>query len=225
MLYINVTSIKKKKIHGCKTHFLFFPSWSAFGIWISLLWPGAVARPSAATARSPKHWTATNSPSSLSIKASDTSPFQENLLVSTLAILAFNYHNPVKHRFYFFPSPFTDEETEAQRNWINHRERYRMKTASTPWLLCFKANSLFTSSWWEELTHLKRPWCWERVRAGGEGDDRGWDGWMASLTQWTRVWVNSGSWWWTGRPGVLQFTGLQRVRHDLATELNWSLEK
>ena len=69
------------------------------------------------------------------------------------------------------------------------------------------------------LTHLKRPWCWERLRAGGEGDDRGWDGWMASLTQWTWVWVNSGSWWWTGRPGVLRFMGLQRVRHNWATEL------
>jgi len=52
-----------------------------------------------------------------------------------------------------------------------------------------------------------------------EGDDRGWDGWMASLTQWTWVWVNSRSWWWTGRPGMLQSMGLQRVRHDWATEL------
>ena len=60
----------------------------------------------------------------------------------------------------------------------------------------------------EELTHLKRPWCRERLKAGGEGDDREWDGWMASLTQWTWVWVNSGSWWWTGRPGVLQSLGL-----------------
>ena len=74
----------------------------------------------------------------------------------------------------------------------------------------------------EELTHWKRPWCWERLRAGGEGDGRGWDGWMASLTQWTWVWVNSGSWWWTGRPGVLQFMGLQRVGHDWVTELNWT---
>ena len=69
---------------------------------------------------------------------------------------------------------------------------------------------------------LKRPWCWERLKAGGEGDDRGWDGWMASLTQWTWVWVNSGSWWWTGRPGVLWFTGSQRVRHDWETEVNWN---
>ena len=68
---------------------------------------------------------------------------------------------------------------------------------------------------------LKRPWCWERLRAGGEGDDRGWDGWMVSLTWRTWVWVNSRSWWWTGRPGVLQFMGLQRVGHDWATELNW----
>ena len=58
--------------------------------------------------------------------------------------------------------------------------------------------------------------------AGGEGYDRGWDGWMASPTQWIWVWVNSGSWWWTGRPGVLQFMGLQRVGHDWATELNWT---
>ena len=78
------------------------------------------------------------------------------------------------------------------------------------------------ASWCEELTHLKRPWCWERLRAGGEGDDREWDGWMASPTQWTWVWVDSGSWWWTGRPGVLQFTGSQIVGYDLATELNWS---
>ena len=76
----------------------------------------------------------------------------------------------------------------------------------------------------EELTHLKRPWCWERLRAGGEGDDRGWDGWMASPTQWTWVWVDSGSWWWTGRPGVLQFMGLQRVGHDWATDLKWTLD-
>ena len=69
---------------------------------------------------------------------------------------------------------------------------------------------------------LKRPWCWERLRAGGEGDDRGWDGWMALPTQWTWVWVSSGSWWWTGRPGVLWSIGLERVGHNWATELNWT---
>ena len=72
------------------------------------------------------------------------------------------------------------------------------------------------------MTHLKRPWCWERLKAGGEGDNGGWDGWMASPTQWTWVWVNSGSWQWTGRPSVLQSMGLQIVRHDWVTELNWT---
>ena len=75
----------------------------------------------------------------------------------------------------------------------------------------------------KELIHWKRLWCWEGLGAGGKGDDRGWDGWMASLTRWTWVWVNSGSWWWTGRPGVLWFMGLQRVGHDWATELIWVL--
>ena len=65
------------------------------------------------------------------------------------------------------------------------------------------------ATWCEELTHLKRSWCWERLKAGREGDDRVWDGWMASLTQWTWVWVNSRSYWWTGRPGVLQSMGSQ----------------
>ena len=68
---------------------------------------------------------------------------------------------------------------------------------------------------------LERPWCWERLRVGGEGDDRGWDGWMASSTWWTLVRVDSRSWWWTGKPGVLQFMGSQRVGHDWVTDLNW----
>ena len=87
---------------------------------------------------------------------------------------------------------------------------------------CWSWNSNTLATWCEDLTHLKRPQCWERLRAGGEGDDRGWDGWMASPTQWTWVWVDSGSWWWTGRPGVLRFMGLQRVGHDWLTELNWT---
>ena len=75
------------------------------------------------------------------------------------------------------------------------------------WYWSWNSNTLAT--WCEELTHLKRPWCWERLRAGGAGEGRGWDGWMASLTQWTWVWVNSRSWWWTGRPGMLRFMGSQ----------------
>ena len=74
----------------------------------------------------------------------------------------------------------------------------------------------------EELTHWKRLWCWEGLGAGGEGDNRGWDGWMASPTRWTWVWVNSGSWWWTGRSGVLRFMGSQRVGHNWTTDLIWS---
>ena len=84
------------------------------------------------------------------------------------------------------------------------------------WWWSWRSNSLAT--WCEELTHWKKPWCWERLKAGEEGD-RGWDGWMASPTWWTRVWVNSGSWWWTGRPGMLQSMESQRVGHDWATEL------
>ena len=75
---------------------------------------------------------------------------------------------------------------------------------------------------WPLDAKSRSPWCWERLKVGGEGDDRGWDGWMASPTQWTWVWVNSRSWWWTGRPGVLKSMGSQRVGHDWATELNWT---
>ena len=71
-----------------------------------------------------------------------------------------------------------------------------------------------------QLTSWKKPWCWERLKVGGEGDDRGWDGWMASPTRWTWVWVNSGSWWWTGKPGVLQSMVLQKAGHDWVTELS-----
>ena len=77
----------------------------------------------------------------------------------------------------------------------------------------------------KEPTHLKRPCCWERLKAGGEGDDRGWDGWMASQTQWTWVWVDSENWWWTGRPCVLQSIGSPRVGLDWATQLNWIEDK
>ena len=74
-----------------------------------------------------------------------------------------------------------------------------------------------------ELTHWKRPWWWERLKAGGVGDNRGWDGWMASPTQWTWVWAGSGSWWWTGKPGVLQSMGSQsRIRLSDWTEGFWT---
>ena len=85
-------------------------------------------------------------------------------------------------------------------------------------MLKLKSNT----TWCEELTHWERSWCWERLKAIGEGGSRGWDGWMASWTQQTWVWINSGTWRWTGRPGVPQSMGSQRVRHDWVTELNWS---
>ena len=85
---------------------------------------------------------------------------------------------------------------------------------SYDWCWNWNSNTLATRC--EELTHQRRPWCWKRLKAGGEGDDRGCYGWMASPTQWTWVCVHSGSWWWTGKPGMLQSMGSQRV-----TELNW----
>ena len=90
------------------------------------------------------------------------------------------------------------------------------------WCWSWNSSTLATSC--EELTHWKRLWFWEGLGAWGKGDNRGWDGWMALLTRWTWVWVNSGSWWWTGRPGVLGFMGSQRVGHDWVTELNWIKE-
>ena len=82
-----------------------------------------------------------------------------------------------------------------------------------------EAETPILATWRKELTHLKRPWCWERLRAGGEGDDRGWDGLMASPTQWTWVWVDSRSWWWTREAWRAGIHGLQRVRHDW---VNWT---
>ena len=84
---------------------------------------------------------------------------------------------------------------------------------------CWSWNSNALATWYKESTHWKRPWCWERLKAG-EGDDRGWDGWMASPMWWTWALVGSRSWWWSGKPGVLQSIGVQRAGHDWATELN-----
>ena len=85
---------------------------------------------------------------------------------------------------------------------------------------CWSWNSNTLATWCEQLTHWKRPWCWERLKAGGEGDDRGWDAWMASLALWTWVWVNSGSWWWTGKPGMLWSMG--HKESDTTEWLNWT---
>ena len=87
-------------------------------------------------------------------------------------------------------------------------------------MLKLKSNTLAT--WYEKLTHWKKFWYWERLKSGGEGDDRGWDGCMASLTRWTWVWESSWSWWRTRKCSVLQSMGSQRFRHDWATELDWT---
>ena len=84
---------------------------------------------------------------------------------------------------------------------------------------CGSWNSNTLATWCEELTYLKRPWCWERLKMGREVDDRGWDVWMASPAQWTWVWVSSRSWWWTGRPGVLS-CGCKEL--DMTERLHWT---
>ena len=110
--------------------------------------------------------------------------------------------------------------------WTARRSNQSILKETSPdvhwkdWCWNWNSNTLATSC--EELTHWKTPWCWEGLGAGGEGDNRGWDGWMTSPTQCTWVWVNSGSWWWTGRPGVLRFMVSQRVGQDWVTELNWT---
>ena len=102
-------------------------------------------------------------------------------------------------------------------------QSYRKSTLNISWKdWCWSWSSNTLATWCKELTHWKRTWCWEGLGAGGEGDDRRLDGWMASPTRRTWVWVNSGSWWWTGRPGVLWFMGSQRVGHNWVTELNWT---
>ena len=100
---------------------------------------------------------------------------------------------------------------KGNQSWLIHRKDR-----------CWSWNSKTLAMWCEELTHWKRPWCWETLKAGGAGDDRGWDCWMASPTPWTWVWASSGSWWWTGKPGVLESMGLQsQTRLSDWNELNW----
>ena len=101
-----------------------------------------------------------------------------------------------------------------RQQWVVLKTDLSSLSRNWTWVICTLATSF------EELTHWKRPWCWKGLGAGGEGGDRGWDGLMASLTQWAWVWVNSGGWWWTGRPAVLWLMGSQRVGHDWVTELN-----
>ena len=124
------------------------------------------------------------------------------------------------------------EESSALKNWcfwtvvlektlespLDCKEIQPVHSEDQPWVFFGKSDAKAeTPVLWPphaELTHWKRLWCWEGLGVGGEGGNTGWDGWMASWARWMWVWVNSGSWWWTGRPGVLWFMGLQRVGHD-----------
>ena len=95
----------------------------------------------------------------------------------------------------------------------------RKSTLNTLWnKWCWSWSSNTLATWCKQLTHWKIPWCWERLKAGGEEGDRGRDSWMASPIQWTWTWANSRRWWRTGKPDILQSLGLQRVGQDLATE-------
>ena len=89
--------------------------------------------------------------------------------------------------------------------------------------LMVKLKLQYLGTWCKELTHWKRPWCLARSKAG-EGDDRGWDGWMVSPSWWTWVWASPRTWWWTGKLGVLQSMGLQTIGHNWAIELDWTKE-
>ena len=111
-------------------------------------------------------------------------------------------------------------QTNSVQNQTSQSERKSvMNIHWKNWCRNWSSNNLPTS--WEDLTNWKRPWCWERLKAGEEGDDRGWDVWMASLTPWTLVWASSVRWWRTGKLSMLQSVGLQRVRHDR----NWTTEQ
>ena len=90
------------------------------------------------------------------------------------------------------------------------------------WVFIGRTDAEATILWPPDVKNWlwKRPWCWERLKVGGEGDDRAWDGWMESRTRWTWVWASSQNWGWTGKPGMLQSMGSQRIRQDWATELN-----
>ena len=111
-------------------------------------------------------------------------------------------------------------------SWTARRSNWSLLKEINPnshwkdWCCSWGCNSL--AIWCKEPTHWKRPWCLERLKAGIEGDDRGQDGWMASPTRWIWVWIDSGSWWWTERPGMLQSAGSPKVGHNWVTELNWT---
>ena len=129
-------------------------------------------------------------------------------------------YNPSNHPQFYPSIQYWGFTFYILQYWYVHSNIKRIISAMIN-IQCYFTKFALCLLWCEELTHLKRLWCWERLKEGGEGDDRGWDGWMASPTRWTWVWVNSGNWWWTGRLGAAVH-GLAKSRTRLSdwTELN-----
>ena len=114
------------------------------------------------------------------------------------------------------------EKTLGEYSWIARRSNQSILKEISPEYSLEGLMLKLKLQYFGHLMQRKRPWSWESLKVAREGDDRGSDGWMASLTQWTWDLVNSRCWWWTGTPGMLQYMGLQRVRNDWVTELNWT---
>ena len=137
---------------------------------------------------------------------------------NTLSLASTVYPNSNPVPFLPFPAwlsvaPPLPQALASPQPWGHHQP--------LPCFLMLQASTLAT--WCKELTHWKRPWSWERLEAGGEGDIRGWDGWMASPTRWTWVWASSGSWWWIGRPGVLESMGVTKSQTQPSDWIEWLL--
>ena len=116
-----------------------------------------------------------------------------------------------------------DAAVEALILWPPDTKNWLIGILNIHWRdWCWSGSFSTLATWCEELTRWKPSWCWEGLKAGGQGDNRGWDGCITSPTQWTWVWAHSLSWWWTEKPDVLQTMGLQRVRYDWVTELSYA---
>ena len=145
----------------------------------------------------------------------------DNITVITIIIFLLLHKEGRRLKNWCFLTVVVDKNPKdslgQQRDQISQSKRKStLNIHWKDWCWSWSCNTLAT--WCEELTHWERPWCWERLRAGGEGGDREWDCWMASPTQWTWIWANSGKWWRTGKPGVLQSMWSQKVGHDWVTE-------
>ena len=161
------------------------------------------------------HWWPWSQPSSLHLSLS--APHHVSSSSNTLSS-PWKLFNSVTS-FSLCQTMFQEQNTEEIMLWVSYlQEATHCKVISKPQqIICLSQAvfiKLFLWSLGEITLSYKRPWYWERLKLGGEGDDRGEDGWMASMTQWTWVWASPGRWWRIGKPGVLQFMGSQRRGHD-----------